>query len=124
MVKRIVLGLLGIAAIVAIFWTARAEAADFTRPDCSAFAGRPEAESTCFRKTRFAVMDENYADLQKIGLEFVYLGRPVGGTELEKNYPEVVKAGKETHGSGCILRRPRRLRQVEQLSFSVVAEDA
>lgn len=94
MVTQILLGLLGFAGVVGTVSTANAQTA-FQRPNCSAFEGRPEAESTCFRKARFAVMDENYADLQKTGLEFVYLARPVAGKELEKNYPEVVKAGKD-----------------------------
>jgi len=67
----------------------------FKRPDCSAFKDSPLPESRCFRKNRLAVKYENYEALQKTGLEFVYLARPVDGKELEKNYPEVVKAGKD-----------------------------
>jgi hypothetical protein len=91
MVKRIVLGLLGIAVIVAIFWTSRAEAANFTRPDCSAFKDKPLPEATCFRKNKIAVRYENYEALQKTGLEFVYLARPPAGKELDA-YPEAKKA--------------------------------
>jgi TonB family protein len=91
MVKRIVLGLLGLAVIVAVFWTARAEAADFSRPDCSAFKDAPLPENKCFRKNKLAVRYANYAALQKTGLEFVYLARPPSGKELEA-YPEAKKA--------------------------------
>src|SRR4029453_469441 len=75
---------------------AHAQAAGtFQRPDCSAFKDSPLPESLCFRQQKFDVRYENYAALQKTGLEFVYLARPVDGEELEKNYPEVVKAGKD-----------------------------
>jgi hypothetical protein len=94
MVKRIVLGLLGIAVIVAIFWTARAEAADFARPNCAAFKDAPLPESKCFRKNKIAVRHENYEALQKTGLEFVYLARPPAGKELDA-YPEAKKAAED-----------------------------
>lgn len=67
----------------------------FQRPDCSAFKDMPQPDSACFRKKRFDVRYENYKALQKTGLEFVYLARPIDGKELEKNYPEVIKAGKD-----------------------------
>lgn len=94
MVTRILLGLLGMAGVVGTVSAAKVQTA-FQRPDCSAFAGRPEAESSCFRKARRAVTDENYAALQKTGLEFVYLARPVDGKELEKGYPEAFKAARD-----------------------------
>jgi outer membrane biosynthesis protein TonB len=72
---------------------AGAQATDtFQRPDCSSFQGKPDGESLCFREAKQAVRYANYAALQKAGLEFVYLARPVDGVELEKAYPEVVKA--------------------------------
>jgi outer membrane biosynthesis protein TonB len=67
----------------------------FERPDCSVFKDAPLPESKCFRKNKLAVRFDNYEALQKAGLEFVYLARPVDGKELEKNYPEVAKAGKD-----------------------------
>jgi TonB family protein len=67
----------------------------FTRPDCSAFKDRPLPEATCFRKKKFDVRYANYEALQKTGLEFVYLARPVDGKELEKAYPEATKAAKD-----------------------------
>jgi TonB family protein len=70
-------------------------AGSFQRPDCSAFKDRPEPEATCFRKNKLAVRYANYEALQKTGLEFVYLARPVDGKELEDSYPEVIKAGKD-----------------------------
>jgi TonB family protein len=94
MVKRIVLGFLGIVAIVAVFYTARAEAADFTRPNCSTFKDRPQPEATCFRKNKLAVRYANYEALQKTGLEFVYLARPPAGKELDA-YPEAKKAAED-----------------------------
>lgn len=95
MVKRIVLGLFGMAAIVGVFWTARAEAADFTRPNCSAFKDAPLPESKCFLKNKLAVRYANYEALQKTGLEFVYLARPPAGKELETTYPEAKKAAQD-----------------------------
>lgn len=92
MVKRIAFGLIGIAAILVAFWAAKAEAADFARPDCSAYRDAPLPEAKCFRKKKLAVRHENYEALQKTGLEFVFLARPVDGKELEKNYPEARKA--------------------------------
>jgi outer membrane biosynthesis protein TonB len=67
----------------------------FQHPDCSAYKDAPLPEAKCFRKAKLAVRDGNYEALQKTGLEFVYLARPVDGKELEKNYPEVIKAGKD-----------------------------
>lgn len=92
MVKRIILGLLGLAAIFAAFWVAKADAAEFARPNCSAYAGVPEGEGKCFRKAKEAVRHGNYAALQKTGLEFAYLARPPAGEELKKAYPEAAKA--------------------------------
>lgn len=67
----------------------------FKRPDCSVFKDSPLPESRCFRKNKLAVKYENYEALQKTGLEFVYLARPVSGKELEKGYPEAMKAAKD-----------------------------
>ena len=95
MVKRIIVGLFGIVAILGVFWVAKAEAAEATRPDCSEFAGLPKPQSTCFRKRKLAVRYANYDALQKTGLEFAYLARPVEGKELEKAYPDAAKAAKD-----------------------------
>lgn len=94
MVKRTVFGVLGIAAVFAIFWAAQAHAADFARPDCSAFSNAPEPEAKCFREARKAVRYANYEALQKTGLEFVYLARPPAGKELDA-YPEAKKAAED-----------------------------
>jgi outer membrane biosynthesis protein TonB len=67
----------------------------FQHPDCSAYKDAPLPEAKCFRKAKLAVRDANYESLQKTGLEYVYLARPVDGMELQKNYPEVIKAGME-----------------------------
>jgi outer membrane biosynthesis protein TonB len=64
----------------------------FQRPDCSAFKDRPLPEASCYRKNKLAVRYANYEALQKAGLEFAYLARPVSGKELEKGYPEAMKA--------------------------------
>ncbi len=102
MVKRIVLGLLGIAAIFAAFWAARAEAAGFTRPDCSDYRNAPLPEAKCFREAKLGVRDANYEALQKTGLEFVYLARPPAGKELEA-YPDAKKAAEaKTEGEFLI----------------------
>jgi outer membrane biosynthesis protein TonB len=76
---------------------AGAQPADtFKRPDCSAYQGTSHLpESRCFRKTKLAVRYANYAALQKTGLEFAYLGRPVSGKELDKAYPEAKKAAED-----------------------------
>jgi TonB family protein len=66
----------------------------FQRPDCSAFKDKPLPESACFRKKQFDLRYENYAALQKTGLEFVYLARPPAGKELDA-YPEAKKAAED-----------------------------
>jgi hypothetical protein len=91
MVNRTLLGVFGIAAILSSFWAARADAADFKRPDCSAFENKPLPEASCFRKAKLAVRDANYEALQQAGLEFVYLARPPAGKELDA-YPDAKKA--------------------------------
>lgn len=110
MVKRIGFGLLGIAAVIGIFfWVSSASAADFARPDCSAFNDAPEPEAKCFREAKIAVREANYAALQKTGLEFAYLARPPAGDEL-KSYPEARRAV-ESRAEGQFL-----------ISFSVNAD--
>lgn len=67
----------------------------FRKPDCSAFRDAPLPEAKCFRENKLAVRHENYAALQRTGLEFAYLARPVSGKELEKDYPEAMKAAQD-----------------------------
>jgi len=90
--KKLIIASLAIAAATA---AGAQSTGSFHQPDCSAFKNSPLPESACFRKTKFDIRYANYAALQKAGLEFIYLARPVDGKELEKNYPEVVKAGKD-----------------------------
>ena len=102
MVNRIVTGLVGIAGIMSAFWVADAEAADFKRPDCSAYRSSPLPEAKCFREAKIAVRDANYEALQKTGLEFAYLARPPAGKELNA-YPEARKAAEsKTEGEFLI----------------------
>lgn len=90
MIARLLIGLLGISAVVGTVHAARAET-PFQRPDCSAFQGSPEPESKCFREAKLAVRYANYDAMQKTGLEFVYLARPPAGDDLDA-YPEAKKA--------------------------------
>lgn len=99
--KRSLLGLLGVTAVVGTFWAARAEAASFVRPVCSAYKNAPLPEAKCFREAKLAVRDANYEALQKTGLEFIYLARPPAGKELDA-YPEAKKAA-ESKAEGEFL---------------------